>query len=407
MHELPKRPVLSEKDNAAPFYREAVNVLPDWTPEDQQVISRMLDPAVKLKPGDRERLDNLFTAIVPAIKKVRQGLAHSHCDFGWRLPMDEEEWKQRREVLLSCDRIAQVLQVYALGHRDPKTALKFLEFVQQFTRHLTEEPGLLVWQSRSRHAALATRTLLHIAEESPGLRDTVRQTLDRWRNPTGVLKKVWMLQCVKEQDDAQRSRTRAYESDKEPFLDYNPLWRELDRLDHTLGWQLYADASEVINLRYWRAVKSALAPIPDDDLTAQWRALKTLDTAEDKRGKAFAGYWYPQRYSGLASQLLTVEASCAFLNVVLHIRIFQSEHKKLPTSLSQLPAGVSLTDPFSGKPFRWKTPLLYSVGFDEKDDGGDAQKDLVRDLSKQTAPLVVRNRRGAMRRPGRTAGRAE
>jgi hypothetical protein len=407
MHELPKRPVLREKDNAAPLYREAVNLLPNWTPEERLAIARMLSPTSKLKDGDAALLGKVLEAAVPALRLVREGVRRPHCDFGWHDALTEEEWKRRRELLLACDRLAQLFQVYAKGHKQPEKALATLGLIQRFTHQLTEEPGLLVWTIRDRHAILSARVLFLVALEYPERLPEIDRDWETWRTPPGILKKIWLLQCVKEQGDAREHREKLYKPEDEPFLDYNPLWRELDRLDHTLGWQLYADASEVINLRYWRAVKSALAPIPDDDLTAQWRALKALDTAEDKRGKAFAGYWYPQRYSGLATEFLLAELAYRLPRVALAIQGFERIKKKPLTRLEDLPSGTPLTDVFSGKPLLRKGQRLYSVGFDGKDDGGDENKDIVRDLTKEAAPPVGQSRRGIMRRPGRTAGRAE
>ncbi|WP_309722110.1 hypothetical protein [Armatimonas sp.] len=407
MRELPKRPVLAEKDNAAPLYREAVNLLPNWTPEERLAIGRMLSPTSKLKDGDAALLGKVLKAAVPALRLVKEGVRRPHCDFGWHGALNEEEWKRRREILLACDRLAQLFQVYAKGHKQPEKALATLGLIERFTHQLTEEPGLLVWTIRNRHATLSARVLFLVALEYPERLAETNRAWETWRTPPGVLKKIWLLQCVKEQGDAREHREKLYKPENEPFLDYNPLWRELDRLDHTLGWQLYADASEVINLRYWRAVKTVLAPIPDTDLTAQWRVLKALDTAEDTRGKAFAGYWYPQRYSGLATELLLTELAYRLPRVALAIQEFERVAKKPLTRLEDLPPGTPITDVFSGKPLLLKEHRLYSVGFDGKDDGGDEKQDLVRDLTKEAAPPVGQSRRGIMRRPGRTAGRAE
>ncbi|WP_395091185.1 hypothetical protein [Armatimonas sp.] len=399
--ELPKRPQLAEKDNAAPLYREAVNLLPDWTTEDRRALQRLHVPTTEISDSDAERIGALLKAAAPALKKLKEGAQRAHCDFGWHGKLTEEEWKRRREILLAADRLAQLLQVYA---RDNTAAIPL---VQQFTRHLTEESGLLVWYSRAYHTDLAARALFRMVHTQPERRAEAERLWTEWSVPSGILKQMWQLQCVKEQTDSQRSRRKVYKPEDEPFLDYNPLWRELDRLDHRLGWKLYADASEVINLRYWQEVKRVLEPLPDDDLWAQYQALKQLDADEDKRGKAYAGYWFPQRYSGIAAQFVMAQLSYQMRWVALAVETYEQKHGKRPARLEDLPIGTPLTDPFSGKPFLWKSALLYSVGVDEKDNGGDPRQDIVISLDKELAQPSLRSRRNTLRRPGRTSSALE
>ncbi|WP_394796107.1 hypothetical protein [Armatimonas sp.] len=399
--ELPKRRLLAEKDNAASLYREAVNLLPDWTPEDRRTLQRLHAPTDEISDDDAKRIVVLLKAATPALQRLKAGAQRAHCDFGWHGKLTEEEWKRRREILLACDRLAQLLQVYA---RDDSAAIRL---VQQFTRHLTEESGLLVWYSRAYHTDLAARALFRIVHSQPERRDEAEQLWKEWSIPSGILKQMWQLQCVKEQSDSERSRRKVYKPEDEPFLDYNPLWRELDRLDHRLGWKLYADASEVINLRYWRQVKRVLESLPDDDLRAQYRALKQLDADEDGRGKAYAGYWFPQRYSGIAAQFVMAQLSYQMRWVALAVELYELTHGKRPAQLEDLPKDTPLTDPFSGKPLRFKSALLYSVGVDGKDNGGDPRQDIVISLEKEIAQPSLRSRRNTLRRPGRTSSSLE
>ena len=395
--DLPKRPPIAEGENAAPLYREAVVLLPALTIEDRQALQRTL--AEKATLADAARLEVLRKAAAPALVLVQRGVQRPHCDFGWRGELGEEGWKQRREVLLALDNLAMLLQA--------NRTLVSLNTVQRLTWHLTQEQGLLVWNIRSRHRSLVADTLLKRVNESPALLPKLDAAWQRWAIPPGALKRSWMLQCVKERGDAQRYRTKLYKPEKEPFLDYNPLWRELDRLDHGLGWKLYADASEVINLRYWRGVKQALAPLPDGDLRAQWQALKLLDSVEEKRAKEIPGYWYPQLYSRNYGFLLLQNCRWNLGRTELALREAQRATGKLPTHVASLPAETPTLDPYTGKPLIWNGKLLYSAGWDEKDDGGDEKKDMVRDLSKEAAPPIRRSRLGTTRRPGQSVERVE
>lgn len=407
MAELPPRAPLTEKDNAAPLYREAVNLLPEWSADERGSVQRALDLNAKALPGDSERVKRLSDGALPALKRAIEGARRPHCNFGWDGDLTEDEWKQRREVLVGCDRLARLFLVWARGSHDPDEILLCLWLCERLTRHLTEEPGLLVWQSRSALASLAAQHLHALALDYPQLTLQIQAALESWVPPPGLLKRVWWIQCIKEQHDAQLNRQKPYKPENEPFLDYNPLWRELDRMDHLLGWKLYADASEVINLRYWRGVKATLQPIADTDLRAQWHALKALDTAEEVRAKAFNGYWYPQRYSGIAAQLLVAQLNQQLLPLLQELRRVQARTGGYPKKLEDLPKAVNILDPFSGKPLHWKAPVLYSIGPDEKDDGGDPKKDIVFDVDSTKKTPLARMQRGALRRPGRTTGQVE
>lgn len=394
MADLNHDPLPVADRNAAPLYRAAVELLPTWTPEEKLAVRRYLDLAQNSPRTDKALLESLLDRITPAVKPLRLGVVRPDCDFGWHDALPEDGWKRRRTVLLGCDQLGIALQVYALGsRRDPQRALEVLSVVERLTRHLTQEGGMLVWQIRATHTHYAARLLALLARDHPERVGEIEQQLRAWQLPEGALDQAWRLQCVKEQADAARARVRPYKTENEPFLDYNPLWRELDRLDHRLGWQLYADASETINLRYWRKVKAALEASKQSSLGPRWRALRDLDQAEDAYGKTIPGYWFPQRYSGHAAQLLMAELALEFAQLELTLRRTGSH----PTA----------RDPFSGKPLIWKDDLVYSVGPDGKDDGGVAGKDVVWNLEKKTAPLGLRSRKGTMRRPGHQAGPVE
>jgi hypothetical protein len=57
------------------------------------------------------------------------------------------------------------------------------------------------------------------------------------------------------------------------------------------------------------------------------------------------------------------------------VESYRSEHGQLPNSLPS-----AFSDPFDGQPLRYKKLakgyVVYSVGEDGKDDGGDEKKDI-------------------------------
>jgi hypothetical protein len=80
-------------------------------------------------------------------------------------------------------------------------------------------------------------------------------------------------------------------------------------------------------------------------------------------------------YDGMPKLLEEYEVSLQLARLGLALEDFRSREGKYPASLQDLgPPDERITDPFSGRPFIYRTEnddvLVYSVGFDRKDDGG-------------------------------------
>ena len=58
--------------------------------------------------------------------------------------------------------------------------------------------------------------------------------------------------------------------------------------------------------------------------------------------------------------------------------------------MASLPAETPTLDPYTGKPLIWNGKLLYSAGWDEKDDGGDEKKESPAELTDFKPTLRIR-----------------
>lgn len=118
------------------------------------------------------------------------------------------------------------------------------------------------------------------------------------------------------------------------------------------------------------------------DTLKQWAALPTVRRSEvpkfrsEKRKPLF--WRFSTHFVGVAEPLLgvndRVEARFRILALTCRLMAKKKSEGKVPKSLRGIDDGVN-TDPFTGEPLQYRSDgsdfLVYSVGADGKDDGGD------------------------------------
>ncbi len=163
-------------------------------------------------------------------------------------------------------------------------------------------------------------------------------------------------------------------------------WKDQDKLRLARYWQSGIDAGRRQDKQWnWRAVKASFAEdsakVPQfkydsetDDGRSQLRAFDRIRflvssflTGSDER---------------TLSRGLNIQALRALTETAIAIRRWQIRHGALPATLQELTPEILPAvpvDPLDGKPLRYRPGtngmfLLYSVGFDFKDDNGDARQ---------------------------------
>jgi hypothetical protein len=103
---------------------------------------------------------------------------------------------------------------------------------------------------------------------------------------------------------------------------------------------------------------------------AFFHALKIPDFSDEFGGFAMGN---------VVQRIIRTETGCLVVGTAIALKRFQLKHGKLPETLGELVPEFSRSvpiDPYDGKPLRYHpnadgTYLLYSIGEDGKDDGGD------------------------------------
>jgi hypothetical protein len=165
---------------------------------------------------------------------------------------------------------------------------------------------------------------------------------------------------------------------------YVPVWRfawkDQDELRLLKYWQAAIDLARQQSERAdWATHSRGLADKQDEDrLMGREEGMNLYDTMRFLCS-SFAGV------NGIrtVSRAVEIEASRELAMTAIALRRWEIRHGKLPNSLNELVPDMLPSvpiDPMDGKPLRYRgnadgTFLLYSVGTNGKDDGGDAKSE--------------------------------
>jgi hypothetical protein len=167
---------------------------------------------------------------------------------------------------------------------------------------------------------------------------------------------------------------RKYVAEGQQMLDVNPYFRTLDYLNYELARRAEPAARRALALRYHRQMDELLRTTSSRQWLSRWKEIRRLE--EQIKKQTPQGGWVAPYYFGnaLIGRMLQ-ELRWGQTVTLTALYRYKNEHGEYPTDLGQLPIGTPIIDPITGKPFHWRRDdrrgwLLYSVGLDEKDDGG-------------------------------------
>jgi hypothetical protein len=138
---------------------------------------------------------------------------------------------------------------------------------------------------------------------------------------------------------------------------------------------LYSD--ELFSLRHWKVVIAAT----NKPYRKQTRYDRDPYGASDGAGGPFSAIFAPI-LNGMRASVDRSQAEITGSRILLALQVYKSHFGSYPESLdkinTRLSWGVPLEDPFSGKDFVYHRSgqgfLLYSIGANLKDDGGQAPR---------------------------------
>ncbi len=178
--------------------------------------------------------------------------------------------------------------------------------------------------------------------------------------------------------------------DRALFSALQPSWIPTNSIVANVEAGLYqlalADTDELAYLEAMEQIQSAARSIArDKSFAAVCHELESCGKADEERmSHPLSGWRYrlsgalQPRYTRAFKSLLRNETTRSMLLADLGIRRFRLAHGRLPATLDELvPRFLAEVprDGMDGKPLRYRVangePLLYSVGDDGRDDGGD------------------------------------
>jgi hypothetical protein len=392
-----KPPGMPEGENAAPLYAAAAAWVRlheragGWDPSAPSSVQRALCIGYRdlltrdgtprsLTPRELECLRRLVTIDQPALDLIREGARRPHCQFerDWYQPLTVGPHERDPHQLLRF--LAANVLVDARSGQDD-LALECLRLGFTVGRQGAEEPTVIAGLGAARGTAhTMMTTAAHVlprlrltGERTRALADEVARvslgaTLpQRWNHER--LTGLYVFGALSGPDGAYFLGPGAAPVPRvlEPMF-----WRqyaagvlrpclavdEIEYLDQMARWDPVLAASVHERWNAWRAMRSD-RPKPN----APWWAPVTRLIA-----------WGPVGYARVMDSW---DVSCDLLRVVLGLERYRQQHGRYPDSLRQLRAtGWDVPkDRFSEAEFVYKpretTFLLYSVGPNLRDDGGE------------------------------------
>jgi hypothetical protein len=368
-----KRARPSDPDNGALCVRRARALLPaHWPdPDESQLHDSLIDVPRNhlLSPQQAQDLGRLLDKVTPAVAEARRlaGLRQGRFSVTW----SEDIISTKLPHLQQSRELLQLLELDAQQrgqNKDPAGMLLTCRAMINVGRAIGDEPSTisqLVHLAASHIAVSALARGLALGEPPPeALRLTQELLEEESKHPAFLImlrgERIWshcLLSGLSSDPEKWKKHLVWNESGiAELIREARPL--------HPRVLRLYSQAIEIAKLpaHLWK-----------DRLDELEKAEK--DTFQPIR--PFVSI--PQVFARSCKRFLATLRAAA---VALAVERFRQAHGHWPTSLAELkPALVREIplDPFDGKPLRFRRVkggvVVYSIGEDEKDDGGSVERD--------------------------------
>ena len=317
----------------------------------------------------------MLATAAPELKLVEQAAELPHCDFhrnwslGPSLPLPEYAQMRKMARLLAA---RAVLESEA-GH--PEAALRTICIGARMARHLDEEPILIAFLVRIAIEALMDRAFQQVVKRYAGRADILKQALMTDREFGDLLD---IRNSLRYSVVGCRMMVSAFRANDPKFYDTMP------QPPPGISRSLAADCFEARSISFWRRTFPALDRAKDDPMAA-YTAMKAINDADDAQATDARGRAKPTHemdeilcpyFPAVGQKVAEMEARRRLRRTMIALLQYRARTGHLPKSLSQLPAGAP-TDPFTSKPLHYRPGkdgfVLYSVGKDLQDDGGNAK----------------------------------
>jgi hypothetical protein len=370
-------PRVSDQDNAAPVYLEAIAALTPsaklpaaWQEKEEDWLDLNMS---QWNPSDKDVADFLASQEI-SLSSLRQAAAMPACSFDRNfahLDLPAPEWK-----LGHCAQLLALDAVVKASRGDAKGASLDLAAIRGITRHLVDPlliSVLVAAQVEKTGAKALQEVLARVRLEG--------DNLDRLALGQGVSYREKLRRSVRMSEVAfglsYFAMAAGEDSDNLPA----ELQREVDGVFKVLPravWRVFFMQDDLTAYRRRMREAEALLAKPYYEPRDGWEAFEQSFRAD--RGGMVTNLILPA-FARCALTMTEADAAHQLARLALAATAFKNKTGHYPARLEDLvPAHLNQvpTDPFDGKPLRMKRIadglVLYSVGPDMKDDGGQAYK---------------------------------
>ncbi len=382
-----QHPPIPDEQNAAHFLMKAYAAI--VTPADVQIPFEAFVEEPALAAEHPDDLSRTVEANAEALRLVR--LARSKPRTDWRVRMTTPVWNMTFFHLSTQRQLARLCCAAALHYhqgRDEGAAVEAIRDTLHVSRRLAEPDAVIITNLvRQRITAIAVDTVEQI---TPGL--LVLGASSRRRPSTRMAEHVSVQSLMDELLDDSVARDAwqtALAGERLTFLDtvelaatgrggplgsgtstdallaflFGPMYR-LDAVRVVDAARALEEAGTASN---WPTASSMLPPVPD------------LKSGTEQFARPISS-WFTGLHERAAMSCFLEFAECRMAATALAIRLYELDHGRRPQRLEDLvpdylPAVPA--DPFAadgralGYRLHGPQPLLYSVGQDGVDDGGE------------------------------------
>jgi type II secretory pathway pseudopilin PulG len=370
-------PAVPQAENAALVITQALALLRNYPDRRSNAIAKFQLPqsSESLTEAQRELLAGYVEVNLPAIAKAREGLARTNCRYPVDLSPGWAAHLPHLYYLKDLERVVTYQGILSAESSKPDTAVESIITLLGLANTLKAEPSTVAQLFRQ-HLEKSANTVLEISLGAGGLGDAQLAVLEfLFRRPdrtNGYFRAMVGERAVGISTFADYGKWKTdspdYLTEQDEIVSSAVIkfWRLNGTIDRDLLFFLSIMATNV----------ALTLETPPGNLVAN----DFLSTVRDeaKKSKFLLSAILLSASSKIHIRFTDSIAESRLALTALAIERFRFANHRLPTSLADLPVGQEQTsDPYTGLPLYYEKReagyIIYSVGRDGEDDGGDSR----------------------------------
>lgn len=376
-------PPIPAAQNAAAHYRRADTIYKRHD-RDKALPDNWSDyPRSNRAEANRKAAQEALERSRELLKLADEAASLPHCDFN-------RPWDQGAETVLMPEfavmrqfvRLLGVQATLRMDANNPMGAIVPLRTAATIARHVSEDPSLIALLVCIALVALIDGRLMELLQRYGNRNDVLQAAEALQKQLVGIIdlrrtfrgEAFFMLPSLEHHRQGKRDLSKIEQMEETESVRKTPTPFAAPNVR-----KVYADAWEVRYLEFWEQVLSRMAK-PETTLRVLEKTMKTLASTHAAQMRS-----QPQKLSylitaivaplfpGAVVQTLRTEATTRVRQAAITALKLRLNSGQFPSSLPNLPL-----DPFTDRPLIYRRTvsgfLLYSLGVNGTDEGGDAQR---------------------------------